>query len=404
MAVPNLGAVWYSVVHLGTKGGGGKRADMEFEVLFPVLRKHLSDGMDVPEFFREFVALITDVSEKDWGTTKDPSNKLTRESTLRSYAKRGLTGKFARSIVYRLTLENLVEYIDDRPEATRIGLAQDLHGYNPNIEADNVSQIIADWVCEIIQTAAGVIKQDELDAHRQQKLSDDLKKKYGSYLLNEENEHCPFPGCGRLLVQTGAGRVAPVYEVGLIDREKPPELNNLLAMCPRCHAIYTVDDDKKIRKELHTIKTVLVAHMLSGRMLDDLPLEKGIIGVVRKVTALKEKDLYDAELDPKELKQKISPSDDMALYMMVKTYVTTYFIRLKEIMTSLDKRGEIDYEAMQDQMHALYKRLKKSKKTSVEIFSEIVEKVHHVSLQDDIYCQIVVSYFIQSCEVFDAIS
>ena len=239
---------------------------------------------------------------------------------------------------------------------------------------------------------------------RQQQLSDDLKRKYGSYLLNEENEHCPFPGCGRLLVRTGSGRVAPVYEVGLIDREKPPELNNLLAMCPQCHAIYSIDDDKKIRRELHAIKAVLVAHELSGRMLDDLPLEKGIVGVVRKVTALKEKDLFDAELDPKEIKQKLSPNENMALYMTVKNYVTTYFIRLKEIMTNLDKRGEIDYEVMQDQMHALYKRLKKANKSSVEIFSEIVEKVHHVSLQDDIYCQIVVSYFIQSCEVFDAIS
>ena len=360
--------------------------------------------MDVPEFFREFAALITDVSEKDWGTKKDPSNKLTSESTLRSYAKRGLTARFARSIVYRLTPENLAEYIDERPEATRKGLAQDLHGYDPTIDANNVSQIVADWVCGIIQTAAGLIEQDELERHSRQQLSNDLKKKFGSYLLDEENEHCPFPGCGRSLTKKGVGKIASVYEVGLIDRGKPPELSNLLAMCPQCHAVYSMDDDKKISKELSTIKTVLVTHELSERMLDDLPLEKGIVGVIRKVTALNEKDLFDAELDPKELKQKLKPNDNMALYMMVRNYVTTYFIRLKEIMTSLDKRGEIDYEAMQDQIHALFKRLRKAKKTNIEIFSEIVEKVHRVSLQDYIYCQIVVSYFIQSCEVFDAIS
>lgn len=404
MAVLDLGAVWYTVVHHGTNGGRGKYAGMEFEILFPVLRKHLSDGMDVPEFFRELAAQITDVSEEDWGTTKDPSNRLTRESTLRSYAKRGLSQKFARSIVYRLTPENLIERIDERPVATRRGLAQDLHGYDPTIDECNVSSMIADWLRKIIQTSAGVIEQDELERNRQQQFSNDLKKKFGGYLLNEENEHCPFPGCGRLLVKTGNGKVAPVYEVGLIDKTKPPDLNNLLAMCPQCHAIYSIDNDKKICKELHTIKTVLVAHVSSEHMLDDLPLEKGIIGVVRKVTALKEKDLYDAELDPKEIKQKLNPNENLALYTTVKAYVTTYFIRIKEIMMNLDKLGEIDYEAMQDQIHALYKKLKKSKKSNVEIFSEIAEKVHYVSLQEDIYCQIVVSYFIQSCEVFDAIS
>ena len=55
-------------------------------------------------------------------------------------------------------------------------------------------------------------------------------------------------------------------------------------------------------------------------------------------------------------------------------------------------------------MHAIYKRLKKAKKTKVEIFNEIAQKIHKVSLQEDIFCQIVVSYFIQSCEVFDAIT
>ena len=77
---------------------------------------------------------------------------------------------------------------------------------------------------------------------------------------------------------------------------------------------------------------------------------------------------------------------------------------MKEIITSADKRGEIDYDEVQDQMKAIYKRLKKAKKTNLEIFNEITEKVHKVSLQEDIYCQIVVAYFIAKCEVYDAIS
>ena len=71
-------------------------------------------------------------------------------------------------------------------------------------------------------------------------------------------------------------------------------------------------------------------------------------------------------------------------------------------MVSLDKRGEIDFEEIQNQMKAIYRRLNKANKSKMDIYREITEKVHRVTLQDDIYCQIVVSYFIQSCEVFDA--
>lgn len=74
---------------------------------------------------------------------------------------------------------------------------------------------------------------------------------------------------------------------------------------------------------------------------------------------LGEKELVGASLDPKEIKQKLSPSQDMALYIAVNGYVTTYYPRIKEIMMNLDKRGEIDYDEIQDQIHAFYKRLKK---------------------------------------------
>ena len=88
----------------------------------------------------------------------------------------------------------------------------------------------------------------------------------------------------------------------------------------------------------------------------------------------------------------------------MKGYVDTYYVTLKDIIISADKRGEIDYDEVQDQMKALYKRLKKANKSKVEIFNEITEKVHKVSLQEDIYCQIVVAFFIAKCEVFDAIT
>jgi hypothetical protein len=232
----------------------------------------------------------------------------------------------------------------------------------------------------------------------------DLKTRYGDYLLRETDGYCCFPGCGKPLTISNNGRAVYIYEVSLIDKQKPPTPGNLLVMCPQCYATYLLDDSKKLLKELGEIKSILSTHKQSVHLLDDLPLEKGIVGVIKRVKKLGEKDLENASLDPKEIKKKLNPAQDMALYSAVKNYVTTYFPRIRDIMMNLDKRGEIDYDEIQDQIHAFYKRLRKENKSRSEIFNEIAGKIHRVTLQDDIYCQVVVSYFVQSCEVFDAIA
>lgn len=376
---------------------------MEFKTLFSILKKHLADGDDVPYFFRELMAMITTVSEDEWGTGKDPSVKLSDE-TIRSYTKRGLPKKLASTIVYRLTPEILVERINERSDTSRTLLAEDLRGYDSTLNADNVAEAISAWIVEIVQTAAGLVPQTALQKQQQLQLSLDLKAKYGDYLLSETDGFCPFPGCGKQLTVSGNGRAVHTYDVSLIDKKKAATPDNLIAMCPQCYATYLLDDSTKVCKSLKEVKTVLSTHRQSVHLLDNLPLEKGIVGVISRIKKLGEKELSDASLDPKEIKQKLSPAQDMALYLAVNNYVTTYFRRIKEIMMNLDKRGEIDYDEIQDQIHAFYKRLKKANKTRPEIFNEIVGKVHRVTLQDDIYCQIVVSYFVQSCEVFDAIT
>lgn len=115
---------------------------MEFKTLFSILKKHLADGDDVPYFFRELMAMITTVTEDEWGTGKDPSVKLSDE-TIRSYTKRGLPKKLACAIVYRLTPEILAERINERSETSRQLLAEDLKGYDASVDADSVAEAVS---------------------------------------------------------------------------------------------------------------------------------------------------------------------------------------------------------------------------------------------------------------------
>ncbi len=395
------------MVHRGTSRDKSQKGDIvvDFKTIFGILKKYLADGYDVPEFFRDLMAMMTDVSEKDWGTEKDPNTKLTKESTLRSYAKRGLTKKFAESVVYRLTPQFLIENINSKDDAVRIALANDISGFDPTADKDNVATIVTGILVEVIQCAAGLVPQDALTKQKQKQFAAELKRKYGDYLLSEARNYCTFPGCGCELIPAADGNTVPTYEISLIDKQAPVELVNMIAMCPRCYATYQLDcGTKKLIKQLQTVKSALVTHHQSIKLIDDIKLDKGISGVIVRIKKLNMKNLERATMDPKEIKKKVVPEDDVSLYIMVNNYVNTYFIRIREIMISLDKRGEIDYDDIQDQMRAIYKKLKKTTKSKLFIFNEITEKVHRATLQDPTYCQIVVSYFIQSCEVFDAVT
>lgn len=69
---------------------------MEFKDFFSILKKQISDGADVPYFFRDLIAMITDVSEEEWGTQKDPSTKLTKEKHASKLFKAWIKQKVCR--------------------------------------------------------------------------------------------------------------------------------------------------------------------------------------------------------------------------------------------------------------------------------------------------------------------
>lgn len=208
---------------------------MEFKTLFRILKKHLADGDDVPFFFRELMAMITTVTEEEWGTSKDPGQKLSDE-TIWTYTKKAkLPKKLAGAIVYRLTPEILVERINERPDAARASLASDLHVCDPEIDQDNVAEKIAAMVVKIVRMSAGLAPENEIEEQARRQQAADLKSRYGSYLLCESEGYCPF-GCGRQLTVSENGKTADAYEVSLIDKGKAAEPDNLIALCPLCAA------------------------------------------------------------------------------------------------------------------------------------------------------------------------
>lgn len=376
---------------------------MDFKTFYSILFNRISDTLSSGEFVRDLIAMITTVPEEEWGLKKDPSNRISSK-TYENFAKRGINKTTCKAIVYRLSPENFIESLNTRPKATLELLANDFLPYESTAGKDNIASIMADIFINIIRTTAGLTSVNKLEEQKQLQSSSDLKSKYGKHLLKECDSHCAMPGCGKLLYVSNGNNLSDVYEVTRIDKSKDASIDNLIALCPQCFATYQLDSSTKTVRNLNASKRALSIQMESMIELSTVELEKGLTNVITNIRKLKQQDFFDLTMDPKEINEKIDPNKSFVLYNQVYMTVTTYFIKIKEIMESLDKRKIIDYEELQHQMKSAYKKLKSGKKSESEIFYSLSEKLHKVTLQDILYCQAIVCYFIQSCEVFDAVT
>ena len=88
----------------------------------------MGDGDDIPYFFRELMAMITTVTEDEWGTCKDPSNKVKADNSIRTYVKRPtLPKKLAQAIESDLLL---LEKIANEPIDSFVPIEELPEGYN----------------------------------------------------------------------------------------------------------------------------------------------------------------------------------------------------------------------------------------------------------------------------------
>lgn len=376
---------------------------MDFKTFYSILFNRIGDTLSSGEFVRDLIAMITSLPEDEWEIKKDPSNRVSIK-TYENFAKRGINKKTCKAIVYRLTPENFIESLNTRPRSTRSLLADDLQAFDSTATVDNVANLLADIFIQIIKNGSGLISSDKLQDQKQLQKSFELKNKYGKYLLIECGNSCVMPGCGKSLFAHANGSIQNIYEVSRVDKTKQDTIDNLVCFCPNCFGLYQLDSNTKIKKILKGIKKTQSTHLSSMLEIDALELEKGLADVILQMKKMKPQDFASSTLDPSQINQKINPKDDSVMYSLVHSLVATHFTRVDEILRNLDKKKAINYELLQIQMRGLFVKLNAGKKGKYEIFNEISEKIHKTTLQDRLYCQTIVCYFIQKCEVFNATS
>jgi hypothetical protein len=234
--------------------------------------------------------------------------------------------------------------------------------------------------------------------------------------LREVDFSCPL--CGKKLF--GKSKKEKIFEIAHIFPHSPTltekiilngvellgndseSFENKIALCKICHRKY--DNGKTIEEynRLVELKKKLFSIQKSNDKLSLQYLEDEIIKVLKSVSLITDEQLAEInEFKALRIDNKIYQKYTL-LRRKVKRYVSDYYLFIEGALRNLDVEGK-KFKLIASQFRTAY--LSCDTDNQDDIFNRLVRwvKAKNVLLDEDA-CAIVVSFFIQNCEVYDEIT
>jgi hypothetical protein len=358
---------------------------------------------------RNIIEMLCDIPEDDWYTKRDPSSKESyKDASLRKFYTSGVSKKLARKMLGRLTENNFIDSIDDtdRSDVIREGLAQSIAPF-VDVEVDSTN--VATVLFQLFKKALECIINPEMENDRKLKTaqtnSERVKGTFGSGLLDDCENNCSMPGCSHHLQTLASnGKSINNYEIIAINDKKSLVYPNIIAVCHDCFQKWISEHPASKKKDLSKIKKLQMATRSIRTTLSEVDIDNGIAAVVESLMSLKPDKIEELNYATVPIENKIDKNANPFLASTIKDYVTRYYLPVQQIMQHLSKENRYSDEYVRAGIKESYKRLTKQGYTQAIIYGELSQRIQNITKQNLLYCYIVVSYFIQSCEVFDVIA
>ena len=399
---------------------------MTFKEFFNIIFDILGEDKDIAVFMQELFDQI--LEPPDGENFVNPLYDKT-PGTLRKYAnpndtRHSLPAKVVKQMHDYIEPAKFSTFLLTKSDQTLADLAAAFEPYIPGVTSHNVHDECADMFKKILDDIIGLNQQPDqmsLATVMSESLSPAVRDQFGARLLLETEGFCPAKGCTNELKEIAAdGSAVPTYVPTLIDGMRPPVFENLIALCPACHARYLAErkssTQEKMLAFLQNKKQELMIRDTARSVLPRYEIEAGVDRLLRKIQddliELTEEDLKALRLnyDPVKVRQKI-PADTREQRFLLKKVlrnVQENYNLVDNNLKNLNKEQVIRQRVFSAQIKNLFIDFDE---TTVDgeplsqtvIFDNLVRWLHENTDEDMEVCAIVISYFIQSCEVFDVI-
>lgn len=240
--------------------------------------------------------------------------------------------------------------------------------------------------------------------------------------LKEVGFHCPL--CGKPLQSKNQKKreqkkfeIAHIYpnsptneqyiELTGLERlgENCESIENKIALCKDCHDEQDYHTTREDYLKLLNKKKKLICSMNLEEILDGMQIEKDIKKIINKLDNLNNLEVLELKYIPVEIDKKIK-DEFLSLKIKVKTNVNYYYpLIFEEFKKNETNENNSSYEVICSQVKAAYLKIKKETNDQNIIFNELVNWLKYKTQEtNNEACEILISYFIQNCEVFDEIA
>lgn len=247
------------------------------------------------------------------------------------------------------------------------------------------------------------------------KRADDIVEYEDAPLLAEANYECPL--CHKKLVETVKNqpikkyRITQIFPDGLDEDtaalfdaayKAPSRLDtpeNLIALDEDCSDRYLLSPTVEEYKKLRETKEILSRNFAAKAAVNTIQLEEDIRTVLDALGKIRsESELVQLEYDALRIDEKFKP-ENFILKTETQIQVVMYYRYIEKVFSE----SEVDFDIIATEIRLSSQKLESSGMSQAEVIAALSEWIRNkagLGPDGQFACNIVVSFFIQNCEVF----
>ena len=234
-------------------------------------------------------------------------------------------------------------------------------------------------------------------------------------LLAEANYECPL--CHRKLVDTVKGQAVRKYRITQIFSDSfsdeiradfseiypaPKRLDtpdNLIALDEECSDNYLLNPTAEEYKKLYEIKTQIKKNYEAKLAVNSVQLEDDIRTVLDALSSVRDaSELVELEYEALRIDEKFD-ADNFILKNETQVQIVTYYRYIEKVFSN----SNADFDMIASEIKVSSMKLEKAGLSQLDVMSQLSEWIRNkagLGTESRLACNIVVSFFIQNCEVF----
>lgn len=245
-----------------------------------------------------------------------------------------------------------------------------------------------------------------------------LTKHENAILLAEVESICPlctkplmYEKNGKNYKQWEGAHIYPLNptpeEIALLNNEKRlhedvNNIKNFIALCVECHTRFDNPRNVEEYRMLLSIKKNILSKSETRAKYVEYQIESEIKEVISMlVEEFNEAELKPLELHALKLDEKANKTLASISKMRIRNEITEYYYYIKEQFVQLDSQYPRSFNAIASQVSAFYNSLMRIEPSQEVIYGQLTEWLSKKTGNSSLgACAIIVSFFIQNCEVF----